>query len=975
MRHSAVIGLAAVGSFCVTAASGALTDFVDPLIGTAGTGHTTPAACCPFGLVQAGPDTGNVGWDYCSGYRNSDDRIVGFSQTHLNGTGWMDLGDAMIMPVKGDADRDGFPGSRFRKESEKASCGYYHVFLDDAGADVEVTASEHVALYSIRYEAPKEAKLLVDAQYGIVYKEQNLLEHVVDSAVERISEDSIGGTVHVKHWVERMYSFKVMFSRPFSDIRVLPKRSEKERAPRYLVSFNLKDGEALLVKVVLSAEGGMSGVEANLRAEIPGWDFAEVRSRALRKWEEILTRVSMEGDDRQRTNFYTALYHLCVQPNNIADAGARPFYSTFSTWDTFRAAHPLYTVILPELVPDMVDSMLEQGRRTGYLPIWSLWGRENQNMIGTHSVPVIVDWFLKKQDQLPSSRAYWEAAYAQIKDSLTEAHTGRVKERWDLVDEYGYYPCDVIKGEGVSRLLECAYDDWCAAQMAEALGKSSDARFFAERSACWTNVFDRTMGLVRGRKKDATWRTPYDPFLFGHGDESDNDFTEGNAYQYTWHVMQNPTGLIEAMGGRRAATVALDRLFSMSNVRRGSDGTDDISGMIGQYVHGNEPSHHIPYFYQFLGRGDRVAETVREVFDRFYEPRPDGLCGNDDCGQMSAWYLFSAMGFYPFNPCGGEYVIGAPQVPKATLHLGNWKTFKVLAKNLTTENKYVESVYLNGKKTDGRSIRHSDIENGGELVFNMAPKCATRYNGVTAHRGDSANHPQNSLRAFIAANALGADWIETDVHETKDGELVISHNDSTGDYCSTNAIIALSRYDDLATLDMAEKFRRDRGLTMAQCPRVKILKLEEALDYVLSARKARISIQPKSDSVDKIMALVRRMNALDWVGFNDSSLQKMRRVKELEPGVPVFWDRVDPDVLKDIPIAKQHGFESVVLYWTHATEEIVRKLHAIGVEVGVWTVNEREDIVKCLDMGVDRIYTDDPGRLLDIHAKGKEANR
>ena len=710
---SAVMAIAARSDNCC---------FVDPFVGTDGAGHTFPSACCPFGLVQAGPDTGNVGWDYCSGYRNSDDRIVGFSQTHLNGTGWMDLGDAMIMPVKGEVDREGFPGSRFRKKSEKADCGYYHVFLDDAGADVEVTASEHVALYSIRYDAPKEAKLLVDAQYGIVYGKQNLLEHVVDAAVDRISEDAVGGTVHVKHWVERRYSFKVVFSRPFSDIRVLPKRSEEERAPRYLVSFNLKDDEALLVKVALSAEGGMSGVEANLRAEIPGWDFAEVRSRALRKWEKVLSRVSVEGNDRQKTNFYTALYHLCVQPNNLADVGARPFYSTFSTWDTFRAAHPLYTVILPELVPDMVDSMLEQGRRTGYLPIWSLWGKENQCMIGTHSVPVIVDWFLKNRDRLLLSREYWESAYAQIRDSLTKAHTGRVKERWDLVDKYGYYPCDVIKGEGVSRLLECAYDDWCAAQMAEVLGKTDEASFFAERAACWTNIFDRTIGLVRGRKKDATWRTPYDPFLFGHGDESDNDFTEGNAYQYTWHVMQHPTGLIEAMGGRRVATAALDGLFSMPNVCRGSDGTTDISGMIGQYVHGNEPSHHIPYFYQFLGRGDRAAEIVREVFDRFYEPRPDGLCGNDDCGQMSAWYVFSAMGFYPFNPCGGEYVIGAPQVPKVMLNLVNSKVFPMTAKNLSRENKYVKSVSLNGKPITGWKIRHEDVMKGGELVFRMMAK-------------------------------------------------------------------------------------------------------------------------------------------------------------------------------------------------------------------------------------------------------------
>ena len=714
----------------MSAASGALAGsmaFVDPFVGTTFTGHTHPAACVPFGLVQAGPDTGNLGWHYCSGYRHEDKVIVGFSQTHLNGTGGMDLGDAMIMPVR-DARQEGFPWSRFRKESEKAAPGWYRVRLDDARADVEVTATAHVGCYAIRYEGAGPKRLLVDSQYGIGHNADWLARHVISSDVRPHGEDAIGGTLKVRQWVLRSYSFKAVFSRPFAAVEELPRREAGERAPRYLLTFDLKDGEPLLVKVALSACGGLEGAAANLVREVPGWDFNAVRSAAEAKWEDILSRAAVEGTDDAKRNFYTALYHLCQQPNDLADAGAKPSYSTFSCWDTFRAAHPLYTILTPEYVPGFVDSMLEQGKRTGYLPIWTLWGKENQCMIGTHSVPVIVDWFLKEQvkhegEQGNSNLDYWESAYQQIKETLTKRHEGRRKENWDLLDRYGYYPCDVIRGESVSRTLECAYDDWCAALMAEKLGKSEDAAFFRRRAASWKNVFDPSIGLVRGKRSDGSWRTPYDPLELGHGAENDNDFTEGNAWQYTWHVMQDPEGLIAAMGGPGKTLAQLDRLFTQKTVLLGGGKRHDITGMIGQYVHGNEPSHHIPYFYQYLGRPDRVAEIVREVFDRFYMPKPDGLCGNDDCGQMSAWYVFAAMGFYPFNPCGGEYVLGAPQVEKVTLRCSpspsTFTSFTVVARGLSKENKYVKSVTLNGRPITDWKIRHADILRGGELVFEM----------------------------------------------------------------------------------------------------------------------------------------------------------------------------------------------------------------------------------------------------------------
>ena len=731
-------------------------EFVNPFVGTSATGHTFPAACVPSGLVQAGPDTGNVTWDYCSGYRYGDKTICGFTQTHLNGTGCPDLGDIRIMPFCSTGfGKVGENSSSSRKDvkfhsptqnsnsnpkklqlnklSEIAKPGYYAVTLD-GGIKVEIAAAEHSAIY--RITGSDRLRLLVDCAYGIGGKE--FAKTITASDVKLIGKSGLSGKNHRRQWVERDYSFVVEFDRDCAAVEELPKK-EGVVAPQYVFDFDL-DAAAqkreLLVKVALSAEGGVEAAERNLAAEISGWDFDAVKNAARAKWNEVLSLATIEGTDDQKKNWYTSLYHLFLQPNNIADVGAKPFYSTLSTWDTFRAAHPLYTILAPEKAAEFVDSMLEQGRRTGYLPIWTLWGKDNQCMIGTHSVPVIVDWFLKdlfshKEHKerkgfadyasFAAKKQYWLAAYAQIKDTLTKPHNGRIKERWDLLDKYGYYPFDEIKGESVSRTMECAYDDWCAGMMAEKLGFADDAEFFFKRSENWRNVFDSSIGLVRGKDSRGKWREPFNPYQLGHGADTANDFTEGNAFQYTWHVMQNPQGLIEAMGGRDAFAKKLDSLFSQPEEVEGAGHVSDVTGLIGQYVHGNEPSHHIIYFYPQVGHPEKAAERIREVFDKFYLPKPDGLCGNDDCGQMSAWYLFSAMGFYPFNPCGGEYVIGAPQVACAKLKVESGE-FRVVARNLSRENKYVKSVTLNGKPLTDWKIRHADIMSGGELVFEMTAR-------------------------------------------------------------------------------------------------------------------------------------------------------------------------------------------------------------------------------------------------------------
>ena len=686
--------------------------YVDPFIGTAGTGHTFPSACVPFGLVQAGPDTGNGDWAHCSGYSYEDKSIYGFSQTHLNGTGCPDLGDVRILPFTAES----VPGSvPYDKASERAKPGFYAVTLA-GGVKVEASATERCAIYRISYPKGAKGRLLVDPRWCIT-RRQPASDCIRSVDVAPDGRTGVSGKVVVNNWVERTYAFKMEFSRPFL--------SEKD----LVFDFGASSGEPLLVKVALSALGDVAAADRNMRFEVPGFDFAAVEASARAKWDRALSCVQVEGDDAQKRNFYTSLYHLFIQPNNIADAGHKPFYSTLSTWDTFRAAHPLYTILVSEKAAEFVDSMLEQGRRTGYLPIWTLWGRDNQCMIGTHSIPVIVDWFLKDyfsrkerkehkdladSASFAAKKQYWLAAYEQIKETLTKRHEGRYKERWDLLDRHGYYPYDVIRNESVSRTLECAYDDWCAAQMAAKLGHEEDAEFFRRRSENWRNVFDPSLGLMRSKDSKGNWRDPFDPSAVGYGEGY--DFTEGNSYQYTWHVMQNPDGLVAAMGGREAFVKRLDWLFERPEVVKGE--VFDVTGLIGQYVHGNEPSHHVIYFYTLVGERDKAARRVRDVFDRFYLPKPDGLCGNDDCGQMSAWYVFSALGFYPFNPCGGTYVLGAPQIPKATVSLAGGKTLTVVARNLSAENKYVKSVTFNGKPLD-KTIEHADLMSGGDLVFEM----------------------------------------------------------------------------------------------------------------------------------------------------------------------------------------------------------------------------------------------------------------
>ena len=715
----------------------------DVFIGSAGLGHVTPAAAYPFGMVQAGPDTSAKpdhfagDWPHTGGYQHTDGWLWRFSQTHISGTGCPSLGDFGVLPYV-----DGFDGvtkpAKIVKETERAMPGSYAVTIDENGARVacEVSALARSAVYRFTFPAGKKAKLLFDLDWGMSSPgggESCWGRYVRSSPCSFPDARSLRASRRVFLWNDYAIHCAVEFSAPVVG-RVQTRVGNGVRGDVYTLDFGEIPGGVLEMRIGLSPNSSESAA-ANLASETKGQSFAQVAAKATAGWDALLSRVELDASTPKDTaaSFRAALYRTLFQPNDWSDAGEAPYFTTLSLWDTFRAAHPLYTLVAPERVTGFVTSMLRQCDEQGYLPIWAVGRSDNHCMIGHHAVPVIADAYLKGVKGVD-----WEKAFRAVKQSLTVNHHpvgdgtwGLMKEDWDLLDKYGYYPWDkmrggyrrqVLRGESVARTLECAYDDACAARFASALGKTSDAAFFAKRAGSWKNVFDPAIGFMRGKGADGKWREPFDPIALGGGPWTDNDFCEGNSWQYTWHVMQDPEGLVAAFGGKDKFGAKLEELFTLAPRDYKERPTSDVTGLIGQYAHGNEPSHHTVYFFQYAGRPDLTAKYVRAVFDTQYFARPDGLCGNDDCGQMAAWYVFSALGFYPFDPCGGDYVLGAPQVPSATLRLPNGKTFRIVAKNFSKENLYVKSVTLNGCPLAGFILKHADILAGGELVFEMSAR-------------------------------------------------------------------------------------------------------------------------------------------------------------------------------------------------------------------------------------------------------------
>lgn len=701
--------------------------YVNPFIGTAGNGHTFPGATVPNGMVQLSPETGYAGWKYCAGYRYEDQSILGFSHTHLSGTGALDLGDILLMPFTGVVTAKEDYKSEFTHEEEKASAGYYAVKLKKYDVQAELTAAAHVGMHRYSFPNGQQSNVLLDLRHGLVGETPGRLEtHVIESNFKREDAQTITGYTITRGWagIKHVY-FVLQFNQPFAKTTWVSDSTAK-RNQRVVFTFDGLKKSQLMVKVAISAVS-IGNAKMNLKTEVNHWDFEEVRKQAEKNWESALSKVDIEGSKAQKETFYTALYHSLIAPNNIADVNGEyrgednkvyksdngTYYSTLSLWDTFRALNPLYTILYPEKTNAIVANMISHYQVAGYLPVWTLWGHENHCMIGNHAIPVIADAYLK------GIRNYDTAeAYKAMRTSLTVNHKN---SDWNLYTKYGYLPSDLYKVESVSTTLENGIDDWSLAQVAKAMDKQDDFVAFSKRADFYKNLYDPSTKLMRGKNSNGNWVSPFDPFKISHASTSGGDYTEGNAWHYSWHVMHDPEGLIKLMDGNTSYIAKLDSLFKLDSKVYGDGATVDVTGLIGQYAQGNEPSHHVAYLYTLSGAPKKAQEIINQIVNTLYSNKPDGLSGNDDCGQMSAWYIFSTLGFYPVNPVSGNYVFGVPAFKKAVLHLGK-KDFIINAKNLSASNRYILQTNLNGKLHVSTSISHADLLNGGELTFIMGKK-------------------------------------------------------------------------------------------------------------------------------------------------------------------------------------------------------------------------------------------------------------
>jgi predicted alpha-1,2-mannosidase len=718
-------------AICVFAAEPSPVDSVRPFVGTAAHGHVYPGATVPFGMVQLSPDTRLETWDGCSGYHDSDKTILGFSHTHVSGTGRGDFGDIRVQPLSGKMPKQqktGYPQA-FSHADEKASPGYYCVTFSDPKIKAELTATAHAGFH--RYTFPKgdEAHLAFDLGRGI-------RNNPIEGRLVVESKTRLSGYRRSSGWSkDKTFYFVAELSRPFDSIgfendrKPLPNDKTVGQGKWLVAHLDFKDAaEPILMKIGLSPVR-VEAARRNLAAEIPGMDFDATAAAAKKAWSEALGRIDIRtSDPAVRETFYTALYHASIAPTlyNDADGGYRGLdheahpaegfqnYCTFSLWDTFRAEHPLLTIVQPGRVDDFVASMLASYRQFGEhcTPVWTIAGYESWCMIGFHSIPVMVDAYRK------GFRRYdVEAAYQAIRDTMLQDRNELKEYR-----ERGYVSTTNDKKDhkrSVSLTLEYAYDDWCVAEMAKMLGKKVDAELFYKRAQNYRNVFDPPVGFMRGRHADGKWREPFNPReLFWP------DYVEATAWNYTWFVPQDVPGLVELMGGNEKFVAKLDEMFADKAGLVAA--TQDLSGIIGQYIHGNEPCHHIAYLYNDAGAPWKTQAWVRRIMTTLYNNRTDGLCGNDDCGQISAWYVLSAMGFYPVNPASGVYAIGSPLLDKATIRLDpkfqKGKEFTIKAENNSPKNVYIQSGTLNGKPLERTWFTHDELAAGGELVLKMGPE-------------------------------------------------------------------------------------------------------------------------------------------------------------------------------------------------------------------------------------------------------------
>ena len=710
---------------CISAQN--LTRWVNPFIGTGAvqsslSGNNYPGATVPFGMVQLSPDTREApDWAQASGYDYNDSIIYGFSHTRLSGTGASDFIDILLFPTISDKRK-----STFTHQHEQARPGYYQVLLKDEKIQAELTASVHVGVHRYTCSDGDQLKLWLDLDHSANKGSWN--RRIIQSQLRMVSPTVVEGYRIITGWAKlRKIYFHLEFSQPILSNQLYDGNRMYENTPvingtelRGLFCFDKKWNKELICKVALSPVS-IENARLNMATEVPGWDFEYIARAAETSWEKELKKIIIQGTDLQKKIFYTALYHTMVQPNTMSDvngeymasdyvtrsvAKGEVHYSTFSLWDTFRAAHPLYTLIHTHRIPDFVKSMMRQYDYYGYLPVWQLWGQDNYCMIGNHSIPVIVDAVLKGVAGVDEEKAY-EAVF----NSSIVSHPNSPFEVWE---KYGYMP-ENIQTQSVSITLEQAFDDWCVAQLAKRLGKEKDYNHFMKRSAFYRNLFNSKTGFFQPKNDKGEWIEPFDPYKYGAN--GGYPFTEGNAWQYFWYVPQNIPDLISLTGGNKAFVAKLDTFFTVSYQSGALN--DNASGFVGQYAHGNEPSHHVAYLYACAGEPWKTQKYVAYIMNELYNDSSSGYAGNDDCGEISAWYVFGALGFYPVNPVSGEYVIGTPMLEEAVIQLPGRKTFTVKAPRKEGNEVYICSMKLNGEKYTKNYITHQDIMKGGILEFVM----------------------------------------------------------------------------------------------------------------------------------------------------------------------------------------------------------------------------------------------------------------
>ena len=716
------------------------TKYVNPFIGTqtdetgALSGSTFPGATMPQGMVQLSPETElMVTWDPCSGYDYNKDVIYGFTHTHLSGTGCTDLIDVSLMPLSRNVTSEQLAaadfGQHYSHDKESASPGYYQVLLQESGVNVELSATTRTGIHRYTFTDGKPQTIVLDLDRGTfrgeAYYSKRRTYDIIQSQIRIVNDHTIEGYRVITGWAKmRKVYFRAEFSRPIAqhllmngNLNVGSSDVVNGKTLRAALSFDPADGQQITVKVAISPVDS-EGARKNMLAEAPSWNFDDYVKAAHDIWKRELSRIDIEGTDEQKTIFYTGLYHVLMQPNTMSDVDGRymttnfeikqmpegqVYHSTFSLWDTFRAAHPLYTLIAPDVASQFVRDMVLHHKTYGYLPIWDLWGQDNYCMIGNHAIPVLADAILS---EIPSIDV--EEAYQAMVESSTRSHYNSPFEIWE---KYGYLP-QTLQDISVSITMEQSFDDACVAAVAKKLGKMDDYERFHHRSMFYKNLFDPETGFFRPKDENGNWLASFDPLSY-----EEPCFVEGNAWQYMWFVPHDPLGLIDLFGGKKGFLKKFDENFSLTATSGEVNG--NASGFIGQYAHGNEPSHHTVYLYNFAGKPERTQELVDQVRSEFYRATPCGYAGNDDCGQMSAWYIFSALGFYPFHAGSAEYVIGTPLFKKATLHLENGKDFVITAKNKTPERIHVKIVKLNGKPIKDYTLTHQQIMSGGTLEFIM----------------------------------------------------------------------------------------------------------------------------------------------------------------------------------------------------------------------------------------------------------------